>query len=619
MQIISHGAYGVNWPENTSKFHAELFLYLHDEIRDDTPKAEEKHVHFTNAIKAVFPPAQLAWHKWLERAVEEWCYTPILSEWGASSMGKSSDYGVIALVDALADPANTLSVFITNPLKMHNERCYKYVMAYHSRLPKSFQLLSERKADPKGMLFDWEKANRALEKQGVPHDKLYANQQSGIVCHSTNPGDTAEDMKKRIGSHLPRMRLIVDEAPACNDVVLNLIANMTGGAGVEFKERALGNPSLKGDVLSRHSEPSDGNWDKTQYADEWETRRVFNGQRGKCLVRDGRKSPAIKDPKTFWFLSGQKNIDDALVNFPGGENSKEFHTYIIGRLQLHSGGNVAITEADLNSYDCYRNVVWQDAWTDYAGLDPASEGRDGNLMYRSRLGVEANGRTILALIEKRELAVNINKPDKSGQIADQVIEYLEKWNIPLNRLAGDKTGNMGAVFDTIERKYNRKHNTNQSAYRVEASGKCSSESLICEGAKIKKCDRYANRATELYFNNVLACQFRQLVIAFQPTGEKDQEYTHQVTTRQLSQDEEKLRGKVQIEPKKDWRKRNGGKSPDNLDSLSQTLAQVIETGKLKLNEGAANTSNNQRKRSHHRQSQNFMQRKNRRKRILQKY
>lgn len=608
MNFITHGKYGLSWPKNLSTFQAELKLYVDDELRESSPKALRKHEHMINAMKEVFPKRYLTWHKWLERSVEAWCYDPIASEWGASSMGKSSDYGVISLIDVLADPSNTMSVFVTNPLGMHHERSYKYVKMYHSILPECFRWLHEKKQDPLGMLFDHERLNKHL-----PQDQQYPARRSGVVCFSNKQGDTTEDMKRRIGSHLPRMRLIVDEAPACSSTILNLIANMSAGSKVDYIERFMGNPSLRGDPLSIHSCPEDDDWEKTQHLSEWVTKRVYNGKRGKCYVRDGRDSPAIDDPEEYPFLSGQKNIDDARINF-GGENSKEFQTYIIGRLQLHGGGNVAITEADLESLDAYRKVIWHDGWTDYAGLDPDSEGKDGNELYRVRVGREVEGRMIAAIVEKSDITVNINQPDKSGQVAKQILKALTRWNIPLNRLSSDVTGNQGAIVDRIE----LESKTKDRVYRVQASGKCSSEKPIFEGSHIKRIDRYHNRATEMFYNIVIAAQQKQLVFRHQSNNEIDLDVVHQLTSRQTSQDHDKLRGKTAIESKDLWRKRNSGKSPNKLDALQQIFAQIIETGVLVLNEGASKTASQSQYQSRN-PNQGWMKRKTRRSKVARRY
>jgi len=242
MQIISNGEYGLAWPEKFSKFQAQLALYASNELRDSTPKSLPKHQHFENAIKHVIPEKYLVWHKWLHRAVEAWCYDPIASEWGASGMGKSSDYGLIALFDVLADPANTLTVVVTNPLEMHWERCFKYANLYHSVLPKQFQWLTLKKQNPLGLLYDYEKISKL---SGEPSSA----RRTGIICFSNKPGDSFEDLKRRIGAHERRMRLFVDDPQGCSTAVLKLKINMGAGAGVDFKERFLGNPSGRSDPL----------------------------------------------------------------------------------------------------------------------------------------------------------------------------------------------------------------------------------------------------------------------------------------------------------------------------------------------------------------------------------
>jgi len=612
MEIISHGEYGLSWPEKMSKFHAELSLYRYQELRESSPKTLEKHEHFKNAIRLVIPRRYLEFHRWFDRAIESWCYDPIASEWGASSMGKSSDYGIIALFDVMADPLNTLTVIVTNPMERHQDRCFKYSLFYNSLVPKQFRTLAHKKQNPLGLLYDYEKVNKSKEAQGK--EDLEPEKRTGIVCHSNKPGDTAEDMKRRIGAHEKRMRLIVDEPQGCGDAVLKLKVNMGAGSGVDFIERFLGNPSAKSDPLGRHSEPKDGDWKKTEYLDEWETKRTHKRKPGKCMVRDGEKSPAQEEPERLGFLFGPDDLADAKNNY--GEDSLEYWTYARGRLKGDRGSNVIISEDDLIAKGATRTVVWQDYTEDYVGLDAAAEAGDGNELYRVRVGKEANGRTIVAIVESQELKVDISKPDTSGQIATQVISHLKKWGIPLNRLAGDTTGNQGPIFDSIERMAKSK----VRVHRVNASGKCSSPHPIFQGSAIKRCDRYFDRATELVYNVVVALEKEQLVIRHTKTGEVDAKIIHQICTRRREEPNDRTRGKIKVEQKSEWRKRNNKKSPDNFDAIQQVMALLIEQGKLILNEGAVNQSKRTRRQDPmNRGRKSYTERRSRRKNVIKRY
>lgn len=607
VNIISHDAYGMKWPDGFSKFQAELLLYASDEHRN-SPKALAKHEHLENAIREVIPDEYLKWHKWLRRALEAWCYEPVVSEWGCSSVGKSSDYGLLALFDVLADCANTKTVIVTNPLEAHWFRCFKYANYYHSLLPKPFQWLTLKRQNPIGLIYDHGRVAKQTGQQ-------QAEKQTGIICHSNAAGDTFEDMKRRIGDHEKRMRFIVDEPQGCSDAVLKLQVNMSAGEGVDYIERFLGNPSGRTDPLGQHSRPSDDDWKKTETLDEWETARTYRGKTGKCYVRDARKSPAFDDPKTYWFLFGPQNQKDAKANY--GEESAEYWTYGIGRLKGEGSKLSCITEPDVEAYNCYREVVWHDSWTDYAGLDAASEGGNDNMLYRVRVGRELNGRTVAVLVECEKIRINANKPDKSGQISDQVNTLLDKWNIPLNHLAGDTTGNQGPIFDRIEADRKRKEGKTERVFRVNASGFTSSDAPIFKGSPIIRKERYYNRATELFYNVVVACEKQQLIVRCTSTKEVDSELVKQLTTRQKEPPSEKLRNKIKIERKQLWKDRNENQSPDRLDAVQQVLAMLVEKNILVLNEGATDAKTKTDKQNGNREK--YITRQNRRKRIARRY
>ena len=327
---LAGNIYDLEWPENMSRYQAELRMYADDKLRNSSPGALPKHEHLRNAINEVIPERYLKWHHWLDRALEGWCYEPMASEWGCSGVGKSSDYGLLALFHVLASPQNTKVVIVTNPMEMHWNRCFKYANFYHSVLPKPLQWLKLKKGSPIALNFDHERLSKESGAQ-LP------SKQTGIECFANKAGDSFEDLKRRIGAHEENMVLIVDEPQGCSNSVLQLMLNMAGGAKT-YKERFIGNPSGKLDPLGAHSCPADGNWKKTEFLNEWRTKRVYKGKQGVCYVRDSDDSPAFQDPEKFHFMYGPEDRADAEANY--GKDSAEFHAYSKGRLLLDGGSNI---------------------------------------------------------------------------------------------------------------------------------------------------------------------------------------------------------------------------------------------------------------------------------------
>lgn len=567
MPVESLQAYGARFPTG-DRVAIELKLYAApDEVRAKVPGCLPRAEHLRQAIELLLPEGSgLEWHYWTDALLERWVERDILSVWGPSSAGKSSLIGLLAYVDLLAAPADTLTVFVTDKLSGHDQRAWSQVLHWRSLMPVKWQA---------GAVNSSQNQKRLVTTRG--------GRIAGIHCTSTEAGDSMADMKRKLGGHNKRNRLIVDEAQTCGESVLQLKMNL--GASGEYKEVLFGNPDSWSNPLGVHSEPADGDREKTMRREvkSWETATEWHGQRGLCLVLDGRDSPATvstREARRLHFLPSA----DTLANYArqeGGEDSPAYWTYAVGRIPPGGLVPVVLTEADWRASGAEKMIPWaagarRERWV---GAD-LSLGGDSIPLYLLEFGPvqegvvagHANsaangglGRMTAQVTGRCRVVVNVREHDYSGQIARQIVEQVRAWGVEWPNVCFDTTGVGAPIVDRVE---------------VEAAcpGQCAriNSSHAVSGRRVGTKrqlakDRFENRATELLWQ--LAEGIRKGLLRRLPA-----EVGAQMTSRGMNE----TRGKLEAQKKREWMQRNRKKSPDDLDALAVVFDEMLRRGALSL-------------------------------------
>lgn len=541
----------------------ELYLYAMDKVRASSSKTLTAWEHLRNAMKMLLPERIFTWHPWVDTLGESWCETNAQTVWGASSTTKSGVMGFILLADLLADPMNTLTVLVTQPMEKHWDRCWGNVVRWQGNLPESWRIGTVKKAPSLGLLTSDGEDKRA-----------------GIVCISCMAGDSFEDLKSKIGAHQKRNRLAVDEPQGASESVLQIKVNMA--ASGEYKEAFFGNPDSWFSPLGKHSMPKDGDTAKIlkEMPDRWFTQNKVKGKQGICVVLDGFRAPSLKEPDRYPFMIQPDFVEDSIANF--GADSKHVWTYVRGRIPPGGTVDVLMSEPDLMHFGANKKPFWVSGFQSWAVLDP-SRGGDGCPLSHYGVGMarfpDGEIRKMCVLIERKHLKITMSDPNVSRQIAAQAIPVLRQWGVPLSRLGGDSTGGQGAVLDYLEGAVNSP--AQGSVIRISSEGGASERSVIvnrrARAASTGKGNKtilassiYANRAAEIAGNLV------QLIRARSFCG-LDTDSIHQISTRLL--DPTSLRTK--LEEKKDWRDRNSGRSPDEMDCDAIMATILLERGIIK--------------------------------------
>jgi hypothetical protein len=588
--------YGVEWATDDEVIINLTCYAATDERRAKIPGVLSKAEHFTRAIKLLLPEPKsgeegLRWHYWIDDLIAAWCERDIHTVWGPSSSGKSAIIGLLAYVDLLASPKKTYTCFVTDKLASHDTRAWSNVLKFRGMMAKKYQI---------GRIVNSTQQKRLLVDAG--------GQAAGIYCISTEKGDSFEDLKKKLGAHNERTRLVVDEAQACGASVLELKRNLGQGTK-SYKETFIGNPDAWSNPLGQHGEPyvevlrdvegGDEGLKEMQRAREmttlqhvtrWDTVQEWNGLRGVCLVLDSRNSPACASPAEaarLFFLPTQASLANQAA-MSGGEDSPAFWTLAIGRISPMGGRTTALSPLDFMNLGIGSARPWATGPREVFMSVDTSLGVDDVSMVRIEVGPvqmgvvagNANSSTaapvIIAQVTAKAYAVvNAKEGDVSGQIAHQVVAKRREWKIEPRNCGVESGGQQGHVIDTIE----RIDGTPGQWVRVNPAGPATERVIaiqVREGRVLKRetaRDRYNTKAAELVLNAVQL--MRQGVLCGQALRGPIEE---QLTTRGIEQ----INGKTDLQDKRSWIREHKGKSPDEMDAMCVGVEMILQRGLLSL-------------------------------------
>lgn len=414
----------------------QIYLSLYHKEKDPVTKLGfMKHVH-----DILWPEYIETWNTWEEERFLAHCegHTPIVLAAGASA-GKSLTVAKIGLIFWLSYPFETAVVVASTTLESLENRIWGYVtkLAAATALPIPIKIYS---------------GNRPKILHPQQKDRI-----SGMFATAIQMGDDDKVIAKLIGRH-PKygVMVILDESTDMNPAITKAFPNLEKGVEV-FQAWAIGNSKSRNDLHGSLATPK-GGWEEVDPERDkvWPT----TYPRGICLYNHPKHSPAIIEPdlekrkRLGKFLITQEEIDLAKKTY--GEKSDSYSRFILGYWPTVGIDNTIISEPFLMEHQAYKMCEWSGHYDlqVVAGLDPAFQvGGTGCLLRLGVMGHTAGG--LIALDYRREeLLFRINLQmdlDKSGelQLAQQVVEILQKYRCPVRNLAIDATGVGRALGELI--------------------------------------------------------------------------------------------------------------------------------------------------------------------------
>jgi len=417
---------------------------IHSKIYRTETNPDIKYNHLKRMHDILWPQYIDTWNYWDERRFREHCKQwKFITYAGGASSGKSHLAARLVLLYWLANPGKRTVLVASTSLESLNSRIFGYVVRFLFEASIALPFKYRRGNPPKILYKD--------------NDKVH-----GIYAVAAKQGDDDRAIRDIIGRHPEEgMMVVLDESTDMPDSLLSALPNLQAGE-IHFQLIAIGNSKSKNDLHGALSTPKDG-WKSVDPLKDtmWETTQ----KDGLCMFFSCYESPAIyetdpvKRKKLEKFLVTRDQIDSKVLLY--GKDSESFMRFVLGFWRIGSDDDTIISPTFLNEFGVRKSAEWggYDDLSLVAGLDVAySTGGDECILRLAVLGQDVQGR-ILMDFRHEELIFLIRISAAMGisaeiQIATQVIDILNRYNVTLDRLAVDANGQGRAIASVIQLKAN---------------------------------------------------------------------------------------------------------------------------------------------------------------------
>lgn len=476
--------YGMGWPEDMPDALIDLKVWKH--WREPAYRActeKEPWNCFWRAIYSLIPRKEFVRHEWAEQHVYDWTTEDFIITWGAASSGKSNDFGLLALVDWMVDPNETVTILASTSLQMLKLRSYESVLRYFQLIKRYATLYSMpgklRKTDSAIILDEDDDMGATTDKASI----------RGVAVAE---GTDEEARSKLAGAHLPYVRLILDELAQMRPAAMKVRTNLSIGT-INFKLAGLCNPDSLTDLAAQYSIPLlTGGF----AALDPETSHEWRSRYGKVRRHDGLRCPAIieKDgDKKYPFLLTKSRLDQILFEAGGNEDDPEVWTMVRGFPPAQGKRQTLITMSEVLRSGATEDVTWGNApAVTVIGCDPAFSGKGNKaVMQALTVGVDVNNQVKVHCHDPKYIRIEASsKTPVTEQVGTALKEYADELHVPANLVGVDDSATQSLAD----------HMQTQHFMQVQrfVSNAKPSEMPMFAGGKTRAKDKYFNQSTELW-------------------------------------------------------------------------------------------------------------------------
>lgn len=495
-------------------------------------------------VSDAFIPKYHEWtNEWTDRKINALCERKWLAMSGCSSSGKTHDVAGFMSVWWLCDPFDSSVIFCSTTKGALRRRGWANIM-------RCEQIVRERNnGQPFGNFVNSE----------MRWECRKGDAKNAIIGIAVEEGATAKVADNIKGHHTRRQAVVVDEATAVPEAIMDAVSNLysypsqTGG---EFILVMMGNPRDRLDQFGRFCEPKDGWSSVTVDTEEWETTEKLDGQSGLVLRFDATRSPNIVAGKRVSIHLPTQEMVDAAIRAHGSENHPAFWSNMRGFWPPEGITSTVFTQSELMVKHAFDKTTFTGESHMFAGVDPAfSSGGDRAIFKPARAGITKDG-PVIQLLPHITLKLDAQSTTPIGyQLCEQIRKHCESLGIPPENMCIDATGEGGTLCDIMYREWVKW--PMQSFIRVEFSNKASERPVSHEDARPSS-QVYRNKACELWF------QAREFVNSGQIRG-MDKDLASELCTREYVP-ESGVTTKRELESKTEMRSRTN-KSPDLADAF----------------------------------------------------
>lgn len=540
---------GYDWPRQVHPIMRDLVLAKHWRF---APYNQAKLEHdpgeyMMRAAKALFTSQEFTISPYTEEHFHDWCTEDFIICWGHAASEKSNSAGLIAVLDWLTDPLETLTLVASTTLDMLQLRTFESVTRYYRLLRKNPKFLIPGKES---------KVRTAIIMDSDDTDAT-VSLKAGIKGVAVRAG-TVEDAKASLqGAHTTFSRLILDELSAMRDAAMEARHNLSIGCK-NFKLLGLCNPESFLDLACRHSVPIDG-WASVNP----EESHFWRTQWGIVRRHDGLKSPGLTEPEKYPYLLKQVEMDRIVAENHGNTDSPAFWTMVRAWPSPQGSEQTILSSRLIEQWDMKRQVIWGQSNASpilIAGLDPTfTSGGDNAVFQPAEVGIEAvTGKMVIAFHPEIVIPLLASKPRPIVyQVVDFVLDWADDHMFDLRYLGVDESGTQ-RLGDMIEVESIAHGGPSVQVCRVNY-GAIASSFPVSARNKTEARKMYRNQVTELYYAVQEYGSFGQ--IRSLPDVAADQFCRRRVQPRTPKALEEKAKMKARIK-----------RSPDQADALACCVA-----------------------------------------------
>ena len=416
-----------------------LAIHLH------TYRTNQDHGTRFRAMKRSFeilwPDEVQTFHYWMERAFYEHCNwdTEYFVMAGGAACSKTYSAGYIGTIFWLSNPYENAVIDASTTLASLRSRIHGYIKR---------GIITATITPPHKII-----GSPNPQIHPLPQDDIH-----GIFGVAAKSGNDEKAISDLIGRH-PEYSLLVilDEGTDMPLALVDAFPNWRQGLKGRLQVIIIGNSKDKSDLHGALATPKNG-WDSVSpEMSRWETANPG----GVCLYFNPYDSPAIHetDPIKKRLLSQVLMNEEKLIaaEQSDGVDSVAFWRFTMGFWKGDDRKAVIATESFLAEYDCQHlaEFAGRGQIRVAAGLDPAfSTGGDKCILRLAALGQIINGQIVL---DFRGESFIFEIPIRAGtgksaeiQIADETIRILNHYQVPLNVLCIDASGQGKGLADIIQ-------------------------------------------------------------------------------------------------------------------------------------------------------------------------
>ena len=505
--------------------------------------------HFKNAMTLCWPADDH--HRWSDLILKEYLANRITCITGSRDGSKTRTISKAVLLDYYAFSEETLTLMTSTNLRGLELRVWGDIKSLH-------ELAKDR--------FDWLPGNVVDSKHGVFSDNVAEGDQvrdmrKGILCipvlgsQGEFMGDALRDF---CGIKQKRRRLIGDELQHVPVSYLKVLDSLDKG---DFKAAFIGNPIAdNGKALDRVSEPKDG-WDSL--GEVTKTKTWPNKYNGITINLVGTDSPNF-DPETlnrYPYMVDQSDVD-RVSNRPGGKDSIEWYSQIMGIRKTGAVSNRVLTVAEIEKYGGFKDCIWSgsNARVKVYSID-AGFGGDDCVRTWLEFGEVVDGQQVIRFGDQKVIPILLSSelsPEK--QIARYAKGDCETLGIPSSHVYFD-----AGMYATLAVEMARELSPEVNAVNFGGTATerpVSSDMMVfdekTQTRRLKTWYEHVSKfVTELWFVVRLLAQCKQARnfprAAAEEFGRRQWSYVYN--------------DRYELETKDDYKLRSNGESCDHADSL----------------------------------------------------